>query len=206
MCSEDPASTRGQSLAGKSTPQEVVQGAHHTQDKQNAAPLLRQCSERQRSDPPSGSMQYWREEQSPCGVSRGCCRLLQQEKEGNSIEIQRQEETTSSWHPAADCKRVLAIPWPPSEQANQISRTATSNRLSGPQREEVKRNPRAVAWGKTSNLSSQGVLALPPASFISPQPLQVETGWGMGSEKRMDSMQSAYTTKHIIYINVKERH
>lgn len=126
-------------------------------------------------------MQYWREEQSPCGVCRGCCRLLQQEKEGNSIDIQRQQETTSP--------DILPLITNESQQSLDLH---LSRPIKSAERQHLRECQ--VFRGKESNKTpelwlerkpptfppwSQGVLALPPTSFISLLPLQVEPPSGI---------------------------
>lgn len=150
---------------------------HRTQDKQmqhakqNAALLLHQWSVRQRFDPPSGSMQYWREEQSPCGVCRGCCRLLRQEKERRNIDIQRHEETASP-----DILRMIAnefhqsLDLRPSRPVKSAERQHLTRCRVFREKKKLwpERNPPTLPpWG-------QGVPALPPGSIISPLKLQVE--------------------------------
>lgn len=72
-------------------------------------------------------MQYWREEQSPRGVRRGCCRLLRQEKEGNSLDIQRQQGTTSLDIPLLIASESRQSPDLCRSRPIKISRTPTSN-------------------------------------------------------------------------------
>lgn len=145
---------------------------------ENVALLLWQRSESQRFDPPSGLMQYWREEQSPRGAHRGCCRLLRHEKEGSSLDIQRQQATTSlDILPLIANEPRQSPDLCPSKPIKSAERQHPS-RVSGRQREGVKQSPSSCALQRRPPSRSprrQGVSALPPALFISPLPLPAET-------------------------------